>query len=117
MSENGLNVSRRGFVAGAGAAALTAGLAGCASGTAEKEGTDLASTSPEKTAYDPEAGEWIPTTCNMCFNNCSIKAHVVDGVVVELTGNPESSIGNGHICGKGAAGIMMLYDPTVSPSP
>ena len=70
MSENDLNVSRRGFVAGAGAAALTAGLVGCSSGTAEKEGTDLAITSPEKTAYDPNAGEWIPTTCNMCFNNC-----------------------------------------------
>lgn len=111
MSENGLNVSRRGFVAGAGAAALTAGLAGCASGTAEKEGTDLASTSPEKTAYDPNAGEWIPTTCNMCFNNCSIKAHVIDGVIVELTGNPDSPIGYGHICGKGAAGIMQQYDP------
>ena len=50
MSENGLNVSRRGFVAGAGAAALTAGLGGCASGTAEKEGTDLESTLPEKRA-------------------------------------------------------------------
>lgn len=111
MSENGLNVSRRGFVAGAGAAALTAGLAGCASGTAEMEGTDLASTSPEKTAYDPNAGEWIPTTCNMCFNNCSIKAHVIDGVIVELTGNPDSPIGYGHICGKGAAGIMQQYDP------
>ena len=111
MSVNGLNISRRGFVAGAGTAALTAGLAGCSSGTAEKEGTDLASTSPEKVAYDPNAGEWIPTTCNMCFNNCSIKAHVVDGVVVELTGNPDSPIGNGHICGKGAAGIMQLYDP------
>ncbi len=111
MSENGLNVSRRGFVAGAGAAALTAGLAGCASGTAEKEGTDLASTSPEKTAYDPNAGEWIPTTCNMCFNNCSIKAHVIDGVIVELTGNPDSPVGYGHICGKGAAGIMQQYDP------
>ena len=67
MSENGLNISRRGFVAGAGAAALGAGLVGCSSGTAEKEGTDLASTAPEKVAYDPEAGEWIPTTCNMCF--------------------------------------------------
>ena len=33
MSENGLNISRRGFVAGAGAAALGAGLAGCSSGT------------------------------------------------------------------------------------
>ena len=111
MSENDLNVSRRGFVAGAGAAALTAGLVGCSSGTAEKEGTDLAITSPEKTAYDPSAGEWIPTTCNMCFNNCSIKAHVIDGVVVELTGNSDSPIGYGHICGKGAAGIMQQYDP------
>ncbi|WP_295995408.1 molybdopterin-dependent oxidoreductase [uncultured Adlercreutzia sp.] len=113
MGENGLNVSRRGFVAGAGAAAVGLGLAGCASGTAEKEGTDLANTSlvPEKMAYDPNAGEWIPTTCNMCFNNCSIKAHVIDGVVVELTGNPDSPIGNGHICGKGTAGIMQLYDP------
>ncbi len=111
MSENGLNISRRGFVAGAGAAALGTGLAGCASGAAEKEGTDLASTAQEKAAYDPNEGEWIPTTCNMCFNNCSIKAHVVDGVVVELTGNPDSSIGRGHICGKGAAGVMMLYDP------
>ncbi len=62
-------------------------------------------------AYDPKAGEWIPTTCNMCFNNCSIKAHVIDGVVVELTGNPDSSIGRGRICGKGASGIMQLYDP------
>lgn len=111
MSENDLNVSRRGFVAGAGAAALTAGLVGCSSDTAEKEGTDLAITSPEKTAYDPSAGEWIPTTCNMCFNNCSIKAHVIDGVVVELTGNSDSPIGYGHICGKGAAGIMQQYDP------
>ncbi|MEE0704770.1 MAG: molybdopterin-dependent oxidoreductase [Adlercreutzia sp.] len=112
MGENGLNVSRRGFVAGAGAAALGAGLAGCSSGTAEKEGTDLASTSPaaEKVAYDPNAGEWIPTVCNMCFNACSIKAHVIDGVVVELTGNPDG-IGSGHICAKGAAGIMTLYDP------
>ncbi|MDR3849540.1 molybdopterin-dependent oxidoreductase [Eggerthella sp.] len=112
MSENGMGISRRGFVAGAGATALGVGLAGgivgCAPG-AEKESEHTAGV--EKTAYDPKAGEWIPTTCNMCFNNCSIKAHVIDGVVVELTGNPDSSIGRGHICGKGASGIMQLYDP------
>ena len=93
---------------------MGAGLAGCAPGATEaEEPASLASTSPEKTAYDLNAGEWIPTTCNMCFNNCSIEAvpHVVDGVVVELTGNPDSPIGNGHICAKGAAGIMQLYDP------
>ncbi|MCG4824224.1 molybdopterin-dependent oxidoreductase [Adlercreutzia equolifaciens] len=106
-----MRFTRRGFVAGAGATALAAGLAGCASGTTGDEATDLASTAPEPAAYDAAEGTWVPTTCNMCFNNCSIKAHVVDGTVVELTGNPDSPIGSGHICAKGAAGIMQLYDP------
>ena len=47
----------------------------------------------------------------MCFNQCSILAHVVDGKVVELKGNPDSPVGRGHICAKGASGIMQLYDP------
>ena len=95
MSKTDMRFSRRAFVAGAAAATVGAGLAGCAPGATEaEEPASLASTSPEKTAYDLNAGEWIPTTCNMCFNNCSIKAHVVDGVVVELTGNPDSPIGN-----------------------
>ena len=111
MSRSDMRFTRRGFVAGAGATALAAGLAGCASSTTEDEATDLASTAPEPTAYDAAEGTWVPTTCNMCFNNCSIKAHVVDGTVVELTGNPDSPLGNGHICAKGAAGIMQLYDP------
>ena len=111
MSRSDMRFTRRGFVAGAGATALAAGLAGCASGTTGDEATDLASTAPEPAAYDAAEGTWVPTTCNMCFNNCSIKAHVIDGVVVELTGNPDSPIGSGHICAKGAAGIMQLYDP------
>lgn len=111
MSRSDMRFTRRGFVAGAGATALAAGLAGCASGTTGDEATDLAGTAPEPAAYDAAEGTWVPTTCNMCFNNCSIKAHVVDGTVVELTGNPDSPIGSGHICAKGAAGIMQLYDP------
>lgn len=110
MTENGTNISRRGFVAGAGATALAAGLAGYSSTTAFADEA-AAGAVAEKVAYDPNAGEWIPTCCNMCFNNCSILAHVIDGVVVELTGDPNSPIGNGHICGKGAAGIMQQYDP------
>ena len=82
MGESGLNISRRGFVAGAGAAAIGAGLAGCSSGTADN--TSLSDTSSTQSVYDPEAGEWIPTKCNMCFNRCAILAHVVDGVVVEM---------------------------------
>ena len=111
MSVDGKTISRRGFVAGAGATAVGVGLAGSIAGCAPSGEKKEETPSVEKMAYDPNAGEWIPTTCNMCFNNCSILAHVVDGTVVELKGNPDSPIGNGHICGKGAAGIMMLYDP------
>lgn len=99
-------MSRRSFVVGATAASasaalVAAGLTGCAQ--EEKGGNDA----PD---VQVDAGEWIPTSCNMCFSACSILAHVVDGVVVELKGNPDSPIGGGRICGKGAAGIMQLYD-------
>ncbi|MDR2715827.1 MAG: molybdopterin-dependent oxidoreductase, partial [Coriobacteriaceae bacterium] len=57
------------------------------------------------------AGEWIPTCCNMCFNACAILVNVVDGVVVDVKGDSRSPIGGGRICAKGAAGIMLLYDP------
>lgn len=60
---------------------------------------------------------WIPTSCNMCFNNCSIRVHKVDGVVVKIEGNPDSPIGNGRVCGKGASAIMQLYDPNRKTKP
>ena len=122
------SITRRRFVAGAGATALAAASLASCSSPAEKPTPEpqepnaddqnkepvkatAAEAPKEKVAYDRDEGKWVPTTCNMCFNNCSILAHVVDGVVVELEGNPDSSIGRGHICGKGAAGIMQLYDP------
>jgi molybdopterin-containing oxidoreductase family molybdopterin binding subunit len=54
---------------------------------------------------------WIPSACNMCFNACAIKVHKVDGVVVKIEGNPDSPTGGGRVCGKGASGLMQLYDP------
>jgi anaerobic selenocysteine-containing dehydrogenase len=54
---------------------------------------------------------WIPTVCNMCFCDCAIRVHRVDGVVVKIEGNPDSPVGEGRVCAKGAAGMMLLYDP------
>ncbi|MBI1964253.1 MAG: molybdopterin-dependent oxidoreductase, partial [Candidatus Rokubacteria bacterium] len=54
---------------------------------------------------------WIPSACTICYGGCSILAHRVDGTVVKIEGNPASPVGNGHICAKGLAGIMILYDP------
>ncbi|MBI2203042.1 MAG: molybdopterin-dependent oxidoreductase [Candidatus Rokubacteria bacterium] len=54
---------------------------------------------------------WIPSACSACYGTCSIRGHVVDGVLVKIEGNPDSAIGRGRLCGKGVSGIMTLYDP------
>ncbi|MDO8473098.1 MAG: molybdopterin-dependent oxidoreductase, partial [Dehalococcoidia bacterium] len=54
---------------------------------------------------------WIPSACSMCYGQCSIRGHVVNGTLVKIEGNPDSPIGSGRLCAKGQAGIMMLYDP------
>ena len=54
---------------------------------------------------------WVPSACAMCYGSCSIIGHRVDGAVVKIEGNPESIIGKGRLCGKGASGIMTHYDP------
>jgi len=47
------------------------------------------------------ADRWVPSVCALCYGSCSIRAHVVDGVVVKIEGNPESALGAGRLCGKG----------------
>jgi len=54
---------------------------------------------------------WIPSACSLCYNQCGIRVHKKDGVVVKIEGNPESPLGMGRLCPKGLAGIMLLYDP------
>ena len=65
------------------------------------------------TEAQPVAGDdvWIPSTCNLCYGTCSILAHRVDGVVVKIEGNPDSTIGMGRLCGKGVSGLLTHYDP------
>ena len=60
---------------------------------------------------------WIPSTCNMCFNSCNILVNRVDGVVVKIEGDPKSPVGEGRVCGKGACGMMLLYDPNRATKP
>ena len=55
--------------------------------------------------------EWVPTSCGQCYCMCGIKAHVQDGIVTEVAGNPDAPTGRGHICVKGLASPQLLYDP------
>ena len=63
---------------------------------------------PAKTSGD----FWVPTSCDMCYNACSIRAHVVNGTVIKIEGIPEAPPNYGKVCAKGNAGLMNLYNPS-----
>ncbi|NDY42952.1 molybdopterin-dependent oxidoreductase [Dissulfurirhabdus thermomarina] len=70
----------------------------------------------------------IYTCCLQCHTACTIKAKVLDGVMVKVDGNPYSPMNmnphlpytmkpqdavvfDGRLCSKGQAGVQTLYDP------
>jgi molybdopterin-containing oxidoreductase family molybdopterin binding subunit len=54
---------------------------------------------------------WIPTTCGVCYSVCALKVHRVNGTVIKIEGNPDSSTNQGKLCPRGVSGIMTLYNP------
>lgn len=105
-------ISRRRFISAAGLTACAAALGSGFSLTACMNApNDSGKSSGSDQPFSAQEGEWIPTSCNMCFCCCAVLVRVVDGVAVEIKGNPDSATGGGRICAKGAAGIMQLYDP------
>ncbi|MGB5527622.1 MAG: molybdopterin-dependent oxidoreductase, partial [Gemmatimonadota bacterium] len=53
----------------------------------------------------------VPSFCELCFWKCGILAHVQDGRVTKIKGNPKDPLSNGHLCPRGAGGTGLLYDP------
>ena len=54
----------------------------------------------------------VPTQCSRCYAQCGVRVRRVNGVAVKIEGVPESTLGSeGGLCGKGSAGIQVLYDP------
>ncbi len=53
----------------------------------------------------------VKTCCRACIHNCAVLAHVRNGRVVKLEGNPEHGMTHGAICAKGLSGIQALYHP------
>ena len=53
----------------------------------------------------------VKTACRACIASCAVLAHVKNGRVIKIEGNPESPMSQGGLCAKGMAGIQALYHP------
>ena len=53
----------------------------------------------------------VPTFCEICYWKCGVLAHVKDGRVTKITGNPDHPLSRGRLCPRGAGAIGLLYDP------
>ena len=101
MESTGL--SRRDFLR---ATALT-GAAAAFGGSAYEGLTHL----PSASAQQASTTKIVKTNCRACIANCGVLAHVKDGRVIKLEGNPEYPMSRGAMCAKGLSGIQALYHP------
>jgi thiosulfate reductase/polysulfide reductase chain A len=94
-------ISRRRFLKIAGIGAGAAALAGGA-------GRRL-----QAMAGRPPGGESrvVPTSCDICFWKCNALAHVRDGRLWKITGNPDDPLSRGRLCPRGTGGIGAHFDP------
>jgi len=53
----------------------------------------------------------VRTCCRACIGKCGVLAHVKDGRVVKLEGDPDQPMSKGALCAKGLSGIQALYHP------
>ncbi|MCF8039976.1 MAG: molybdopterin-dependent oxidoreductase [Desulfohalobiaceae bacterium] len=53
----------------------------------------------------------IKTACRGCHGGCGVIAHVNNGTVVKVEGDPDSPISYGSLCSKGLAATQLTYHP------
>ncbi len=100
-----MSVTRRQFIQIGGAAlgggAIASGLAsrwwGLDRNRVEDPGTD--------------GDRVVASYCELCFWGCGVLAHVKDGRVTKITGNPDHPLSRGMLCPRGAGATGLLYDP------
>ncbi len=100
-----MSVSRRNFIKITGG---TFGVAAVGSGLLnEGWGFDRSTTDGPQT----EGDRVVPTFCELCFWKCGVQAHVRDGRVTKIEGNPNHPLSRGRLCPRGTGGMGLLYDP------
>ena len=101
------NIGRRRFLGGAGL------VAGAAAGCRPRHDPYAVEKPSVPVAPNLRAGSetQILSTCGLCQAGCGIRVRVVEGRAVKVEGNPGSPINRGRLCGRGQAGLELLYHP------
>ncbi len=99
-------LTRRSFFRATALTGAAAGLAGAIPGGFVKD----AEAAAEKAAKKDET-KIVKTLCRACIHNCGVLAHVRNGRIVKLEGNPEYPMSKGCLCPKALAGIQAVYNP------
>jgi len=98
-------LDRREFLVAAGSL-VACGLAGCG-----RNGPPAGVLRRCKGGPLPGAIDYVPSVCMQCPAACGILVRRVQGVPVQIKGNPAYPTNAGGLCPKGVAGLQVLYDP------
>ena len=55
--------------------------------------------------------KFVKTVCRSCHGGCGVIAHVKNGKVIKVEGDPDSPISHGTMCTKGLAITQLAYHP------
>ena len=106
MRRDDFDISRRGFLKGM----LAAGAAGVAWGVLP--GSLLTARAEQLTRFNENDYQIFRNACpRNCYDTCSFKTYVKDGVVQFIEGSPESTFTDGSVCVKGYTYPRRLYSP------
>lgn len=100
MSEPDIRLSRRQFLKLAGTAGAAAVLGG-----------ELTVFAPLPAYAAPQEDDLLYGTCGVCSMGCAYIAHLRNGRIVRLSGNPKDQTAEGKLCVRGYSAIRLLYDP------
>jgi thiosulfate reductase/polysulfide reductase chain A len=95
-----ITLSRRKFIR------ITGAVAGAAAA-----GGVMMNLSVAPTARKEVGTRTVPTFCDICFWKCGVIAHVRDGRLWKVEGNPLDPLSRGRLCPRGTGGVGAHYDP------
>ncbi len=96
-------ISRRDFI-------RFSGGASAALGTLAALGAGINSSVAHAQTLRIQNARAVPTVCPYCAVGCGMVAHVVDGTIVNIEGNPDSPVSEGNLCPKGTASYQLLVN-------